>query len=144
RPSYGQLFQAAFGDSQITAKRIAFAIATYQRTLVPNQTPFDNFRAGQQNALNQQQVRGFNAVQAHDCNACHSLAGDLFTDNSFRNVGLRPNTEDLGRQIVTGNTADRGKFKVPSLRNVALKATFMHNGQFQNLNQVLGFYARAP
>ncbi|GDY00439.1 hypothetical protein LBMAG48_28420 [Phycisphaerae bacterium] len=142
-PSYTALFQAAFGDSQITASRIAMAIATYQRTLISDQSPFDSFRAGQTNALTPQQQAGFNDFQQRQCAACHSPAQDLMTDFTFRNIGLRPIAEDSGRQAITGNIADRGKFKVPSLRNVALKTTFMHNGQFQNLNQVLAFYARA-
>ncbi|MFO0856842.1 MAG: cytochrome c peroxidase [Phycisphaerales bacterium] len=143
-PSYPALFNAAFGSSQITAARIAMAIATYQRTLISDQSPFDAFRAGNPNALNPQQTQGFQEFQNHNCNACHSIAGpnqDLFTDHTFRNLGLRPIAEDNGRQAITGNAADAGRFKVPSLRNVALKRTFMHNGQFQTLPQVLGFYA---
>jgi hypothetical protein len=75
------------------------------------------------------------------CNVCHTPG--LFTDNTFRNIGLRPPAEDLGRQIVTGNPADRGRFKVPSLRNVGLRTSFMHNGQFTSLSEVVRFYARA-
>jgi cytochrome c peroxidase len=144
RPTYPELFARAFGDGEITATRIAFAIATYERTLVADQTPFDAFRGGNLNAMTPNQVAGFNQFQAHSCNVCHAVNNDLFTDQSFRNIGLRPVQEDIGRQAVTGNPADRGKFKVPSLRNVGLKRTFMHNGQFQNLNDVLAFYARAP
>lgn len=143
-PSYGDLFQAAFGDRAITARRIAFAIATYQRTLIANQTPFDAFRAGNTSAMTPGQVQGFNQFQLHNCSGCHSIVNDLFTDFTFRNIGLRPVGEDNGRQGVTGNATNRGQFKVPSLRNVGLKRTFMHNGQFTTLPQVLGFYARAP
>jgi cytochrome c peroxidase len=143
-PNYPALFQAAFGDSQITASRIAMAIATYQRTLISDQSPFDAFRAGNIDALTVQQRQGFADFQANSCAVCHNANQDLFTDHSFRNIGLRPIAEDNGRQAISGNINDRGRFKVPTLRNVALKATFMHNGQFQNLNQVLGFYARAP
>lgn len=143
-PTYGELFTRAFGDPQITARRIAFAIATYERTLISDQTPFDAFRAGVPGALTPQQVQGFNAFQASNCAVCHVVAQDLFTGQGFRNIGLRPPDEDLGRQNVTGDPADRGRFKVPTLRNVGLKRSFMHNGQFQNLGQVIGFYARAP
>lgn len=143
KPDYPELFRRAFGDDRITSARIAFALATYQRTLISNQAPFDNFRAGVPNAMTPQQVQGFNAFVASNCAACHAVNNDLFTDNTFRNIGLRPNQEDLGRQIVTGNAADRGRFKVPSLRNVGLKRTFMHNGQFTTLPQVIGFYAAA-
>lgn len=141
-PTYPELFRAAFGDEQITATRIAFAIATYERTLIADQTPWDRFQAGQQNALTPQQVQGMNAFTASNCVVCH--AGPLFSDNSFRNVGLRPPAEDTGRQVVTGNPNDRGRFRVPSLRNVGLKASFMHNGQFTSLVDVIRFYARAP
>ncbi|MFZ4573418.1 MAG: cytochrome c peroxidase [Phycisphaerales bacterium] len=145
-PSYSDLFQAAFGDSQITASRIAMAIATYERTLISDQTPFDRFRAGQTNALTAAQQRGLNAFQAPGsrCNVCHSLVDDQFTDFTFRNIGLRPPTEDRGRADITGNNNDRGKFKVPALRNAGLKRTFMHNGMFSTVAQVVGFYARAP
>ncbi len=142
-PTYTALFQAAFGDGQVTASRIAMAIATYQRTLISDQTPFDSFRAGNNAALNPQQLTGLQRFQQRQCAQCHSIANDLTTDHSFRNIGLRPVTEDIGRQGVTGNVDDRGKFKVPNLRNVALKRTFMHNGQFTTLADVLAFYARA-
>jgi cytochrome c peroxidase len=141
-PSYPDLFRAAFGDEEITARRVAFAIATYQRTLIADQTPWDRFQAGETTALTQGQQQGMQAFATSRCNQCHT--GPLFTDQTFRNLGLRPIVEDTGRQIVTNNNADRGKFKVPSLRNVGLKRTFMHNGMFQSLTQVIQFYARAP
>jgi len=143
-PGYPELFRRAFGDEQITPARIAMAIATYERTLISDQTPFDAFRAGQPGAMTPQQVQGFQAFQQSSCAVCHTVANDLFTGHTFRNIGLRPVTEDRGRQDVTGSFADRGKFKVPGLRNVGLKRTFMHNGQFQSLTSVIQFYARAP
>jgi cytochrome c peroxidase len=143
-PTYPELFEAAFGDPAITPTRIAFALATYQRTLISDQTPFDRFRAGIPNAMTPQQVQGFNAFLNSNCAVCHSVQTDQFTDHTFRNIGLRPPAEDLGRQLVTGNAADRGRFKVPSLRNVGLRQRFMHNGQFTTLAQVVAFYARAP
>ena len=140
KPSYPQLFAAAFGDGAITARRIAFAIATYERTLISNQAPFDAFRDGNPNALTSIQQAGLNTFQQANCIACHNLQNELFTDHTFRNIGLRPPPEDLGRQTVTGNPADRGRFKVPSLRNVGLKRNFMHNGQFASLLDVVRFY----
>ncbi len=137
--TYPSLFAAAFGTATITAERIAFAIATYERTLTPNQTPWDAFRDGNAAALTPNQVNGLNTLQASPCFVCHTPP--LFTNNSFQNLGLRPVAEDNGRQTVTGNVADRGRFKVPTLRNVGLKPTFMHNGQFNNLNAVIAFYA---
>lgn len=141
-PSYGELFRRAFGDSAITAARIGMAVATYERTLIADDTPWDRFQAGQTNALTQGQIAGWNFFQNSNCATCH--VPPLFTGNGFRNIGVRPPGEDLGRQIVTGNPADRGRFKVPSLRNVGLKNNFMHNGQMTTLTQVIQFYTRAP
>jgi len=137
-PTYPDLFAAAFGDGAITAQRIAFAIATYERTLVPGQTPWDAFVGGNPNALTPGQRGGWDFFRTSQCAICH--APPLFTNQTFRNIGLRPVAEDRGRQEVTNNPADRGRFKVPSLRNVGLKETFMHNGQLNSIAQVLEFY----
>lgn len=137
-PDYPSLFQAAFGDSAITAERIGFAIATYERTLVPDQTPYDLWVAGDPNAMTPDQITGLNAFRGAQCDACHS--GGEFADHTFRNIGLRPIAEDNGREAVTGLNSDRGKFRTVSLRNVGLKPTFMHNGAFTTLGQVLDFY----
>lgn len=137
--TYPQLFASAFGTPDITARRIAFALATYERTLVPDQTPWDLFQAGNPTAMTPQQINGMNVFNGPGrCNLCHTPG--LFSDRQFRNLGLRPIAEDNGRQAVTGNFADRGKFKVPSLRNAGLRTSFMHNGQFTTVGQVVGFY----
>ncbi|QQS08231.1 MAG: hypothetical protein IPK69_09515 [Phycisphaerales bacterium] len=141
-PTYPALFANAFNDAAITPARIAMAIATYERTLYPDDTPWDRFRDGDTNALTPQQRQGVGAFATSGCAACHPAP--QFTGNGFRNIGLRPNAEDLGLQNTTNNPADRGKFKVPSLRNVGLRTSLMHNGQFTNLTQVIQFYARAP
>jgi len=141
-PTYPMLFQAAFGDGRVSARRIAFAIATYERTLISNQSPFDRFTQGVPGALTAQQQAGWNAFNASNCAACHVGANQ--TGNGFRNIGLRPFAEDVGQSAITNNPADRGKFKVPNLRNVGLRGGFMHNGQFTTLNDVVAFYARAP
>ena len=133
-PSYADLFDDAFGDPAITAERIAFAIATYERTLVPDRTPFDL------GTLTPQQQQGLNVFlnPGSRCSACH--APPLLTDNTFRNIGLRPPIEDSGRQGITGNPGDLGRFKVPALRNVGLKAFYMHNGVRTTLEEVVDFY----
>jgi cytochrome c peroxidase len=137
--TYPQLFQAAFGSPAISAQRIAFALATYQRTLVPNQTPYDLFVAGNPQALTPQQQNGLNVFNGPArCHLCHTPG--LFSDGQYRNLGLRPIAQDSGRQGVTGLLQDGGKFKVPSLRNVGLRSSFMHNGQFTTLPQVFTFY----
>jgi cytochrome c peroxidase len=148
-PSYPALFQNAFGTNVITIQRIVFAIATYERTLIANQTPWDLFNAGNPTALTQNQIQGlqiFGAPPAPPgapgggggCVLCHGPP--FFTNNTFRNIGVRPPIEDLGRQNVTNNAADRGRFKVPSLRNVGLRAPFFHNGGKGTLTDVVNFY----
>ncbi|HEX8875319.1 MAG TPA: cytochrome c peroxidase [Phycisphaerales bacterium] len=152
--SYRELFRRAFGDETISARRIAFALATYQRTLVANQTPWDAFQAGNAAALTPNQQQGLQAFLAvgpntASCAVCHTppLFANVINNpappSMFRNLGLRPNNEDIGRQAVTGVPGDLGRFKVPSLRNASLKRSFMHNGQFNTIAQVLGFYAGA-
>lgn len=136
--SYGDLFLAAFGDAAITPVRIAMALATYERTLVANQTPWDRFAAGNPNALTPQQQQGMAAFGQSGCAVCHRPP--FFTDHSFRNIGIRPVQEDNGRQAVTNNPGDAGRFKVPSLRNIGLKRTFMHQGRFTTLQQVIDYY----
>lgn len=135
---YPELFQDAFGDATITAERIAFAIAAYERTLVPDETPWDRFIAGDPGALTQGQQAGWNFFRGSPCAVCH--APPVFTNQTFRNIGVRPVQDDTGRQEVTGAFPDRGRFKVPTLRNVGLKDTFMHNGRFSTLQQVIAHY----
>ncbi len=141
-PGYPELFRRAFGDTAITPARIAMAIATFERTLIADQTPWDRFIAGDTNALTRGQRDGWQAFQASNCNQCH--VPPLFTGNGFRNVGLRPPAEDRGLAEITGNNNDRGKFKVAGLRNTGLKTSFMHTGQLPSLTEVIRFYAKAP
>ena len=137
--TYPDLFQAAFGTPDVTIARVAMALATYERMLVPNQAPYDLFVAGNPQALTPQQANGLNVFNGPGrCNLCHTPG--LFSDGQFRNLGLRPIAQDSGRQAITGNPADAGKFKVPSLRNVGLRPSLMHTGQFTAVNQVFGFY----
>src|SRR5262249_35430458 len=115
-PSYPDLFAAAYGDPAITSRRIAFAVATYERTLVPDQTPWDRFNAGDSTALSEQAARGFNSfLSGGHCGICHTPP--QFLDRKFHDIGVRPASDDKGRQNVTGKAADAGKFKTPSLRN---------------------------
>ena len=137
-PTYGALFEAAFGDPEITPVRIAFAIATYERTLVANDTPFDAFVAGDTTALTAAEQAGLQFFLGSDCVVCH--APPTFTDDSFRTLGVRDPDEDAGREAVTGLASDRGGFKVPTLRNVGLKPSFMHTGEFTTLSEVIEFY----
>ncbi|MEM9378681.1 MAG: cytochrome c peroxidase [Planctomycetota bacterium] len=140
-PTYPDLFEAAFGSDEITPVRIAFALAAYQRTLVPDQSKFDRVMRGQ-DQFTQAEQRGFNAFRnpGTRCVQCHS--GSLFSDGEYHNLGLRPIAEDSGRQAVTGLFADRGRFKTPSLRNVELRERFFHTGApgIDDLRDVMDFY----
>jgi cytochrome c peroxidase len=138
-PDYPSLFAAAFGDANVTMPRIAMALGAYQRSAVPDQTPWDLHAAGVPNALTPQQLQGLQIYQGDArCDQCHPLG--LFTDGSFRALGLVPVTQDPGRGGVTGNPQDLGSFKTPSVRNAALKTTFLHTGRFTTMAQVVNFY----
>ncbi len=137
--TYPDLFANAFGDGAITPVRIAFAIATYERTLVADQTPWDLFIAGDTNALTPQQQLGWEHLRDRTvCTNCHRPP--QFTDNQFHNIGLRPASEDTGRMAVTGNANDFGEFKTPSLRNVGLKGSLMHVGWVTSAADAVDFY----
>ncbi|MCZ6658182.1 MAG: endonuclease/exonuclease/phosphatase family protein [Gammaproteobacteria bacterium] len=138
-PSYPDLFAAAFGDGEITPARIGLAIATYERTLVPDQTPWDLFIAGDETAMTEQQTLGW--IQFSDstvCDNCH--VPPEFTDHQFYNIGLRPAAEDSGRQDVTSAASDFGSFKTPTLRNVGLRKAQMHVGWITDTQDAVDFY----
>jgi len=138
-PSYPELFADAFGDSEITPVRIAMAIATYERTLVPDQSPWDLYMAGDETAMSEQQILGWEDFQEQTiCDNCH--VPPLFTDNKFHNIGLRPAEEDNGRQEVTNVSDDFGRFKTPTLRNSGLKSSLMHVGWVTDTQDAIDFY----
>ncbi len=138
---YGELVRRAFGDPAVTAQRIIYALATYQRALVPDQSPWDRFVAGNSAALTPDEQAGLALFQgAARCAQCHTPP--LFSDQSFRNLGLRPASEDIGWQLVTHDPSDRGKFKAPTLRNASLRSRFMHTGEFRTVAEVVDFYDR--
>jgi len=138
--TYPELFTDAFGDGDITASRIAFAIATYERTLVPNRTPLDSFRSGNLDALTPDQLAGFDAFWDAEarCISCH--IPPLFADGSYRNIGRRSVHDDLGRAGVTARHGDRGRFKVPTLRNSGLRKTLFHDGEATTMLDAVLFY----
>ena len=145
-PSYPELFEEAFGDSSIDAVRIAFALATYQRTLVPDQSPWDLWNGGDANAMTQDQIDGYGLLQGSTCNFCHQAP--TFANSTFFVDGVRPPAEDPGRMNVTGNFSDRGAFRVPSIRNVGIRSKLMHTGGLGSVQDILDFYGhkngRAP
>ncbi len=142
---YATVFTRVFGSPGITPTRIVFAIAAYERTLVSDQSPFDLYLAGQ-GTLTTMQSLGLLRFQTF-CNACHTdLEPAVLTQgpvlDDFRNIGVRPVAEDPGRFTVTQQLADRGRFRVPGLRNVALRGSWFHNGSQTTLAGVVDFYAR--
>jgi len=139
--SYPALFADAFGDPEISAVRIAMAIASYERTLVPDDTPWDRYLAGDDSALTSFERYGWAAFQSLKCISCHEPP--LFTNNDFANIGVRRAEHDPGRQRITGDPDDAGDMKVPSLRNAGLRARFMHTGEFRTLGEAVGFYRDA-
>ncbi len=132
--SYPELFNEAFGAPDVTPVRIAMAMATYQRTLYSDRAPFDL------GDLTAAEARGQQVFNQNDCNDCH--VAPFFSDGQFQNTGVRPAAEDTGRFVVTQNQNDMGRFRSPSLRNVELRAPYMHNGRFKTLEEVVEFYNR--
>ena len=107
-------------------------------TLVADQTPWDLYMAGDENALSQDAKFGWRVFQELRCVNCHEPP--LFTNNDYLNIGLRLAKYDLGRQAITGIEEDAGEVKVPSLRNVGLRSRFMHTGEFSRLSEAIVFY----
>ena len=127
-PTYPTLFAAAFGDPTISAARIAFALASYQRTQIPDDTPWDRYVAGDTDALDTTQKSGWIAFQAAPrCAFCHPHP--TFSDDMFHNLGLRFLAEDPGRGAISLTTIEAGAFKTPTLRNAGLRPRLFHNGQ---------------
>lgn len=137
---YPAMFAEVFGSNDITAARIAMALASYQRSLVANQTPHDVELAGTLvlTPLERQGRQVFN--QAAGCNRCHG--GALLSDNAFHYLGVRPPTADAGRMAATGLAVDRGRMRTPGLRNVELSAPYMADGRLATLEDVIEFYNR--
>ncbi|MFK5955729.1 MAG: cytochrome c peroxidase [Planctomycetota bacterium] len=134
-PTYPDLFEAAFGDPAVTPARIAFALATYERTLVPNQTPWDDYVSGNLTALTPEQEDGWIQFQGiAGCIDCHTAP--VFSDGAFHNNGIRHWRADKGRFAITGNQNELAAFKTPSLRNAGLRDRFFHGGTVVSLDQV--------
>jgi len=138
RPGYKPLFEGAFGDGEITMERIAQAIASYERTLLAGNAPYDRYRAGDKGAMSAQQVRGLELFEGKaNCATCHVSFN--FTDEMYHNLGVGA---DPGRFGVTKRDADRGRFKTPTLRNVTRTAPYMHDGSEATLRDVMLLYNR--
>ncbi|MEI9917303.1 MAG: cytochrome c peroxidase [Bacteroidota bacterium] len=164
KPYYMTLFNDAFGSSEITTDRISAALSLFCASINTNNTRFDQFNQtrftpkeitnedgsvtvtnqASQTVLNPLEVEGmFLFTQKYDCNSCHNVQtpnGYLFT-GTFANIGLDKEYTDPGRQTVTGFASDNGRFKIPSLRNVAYTGPYMHDGRFGTLEEVLQHYS---
>lgn len=148
--AYKDQFIRAFGDTSISAERLGLAIEQFEFTMISNDSKFDRYQQGDI-SLTASEERGrilffqefdpFLGQKGGECFHCHG--GFNFTNDQFMNNGLDTDIEftDLGRFIVTGDPADKARFKVPSLRNVALTPPYMHDGRFATLEEVIEHYA---
>lgn len=142
---YREDFQKVFGG-EITIDNIVKAIASFERTLLSGNSPFDRYTyGGDKNALSDQAKKGLEIFNGKGrCITCHEFVSSyaLFTDNKFHNLGVgmdKPNP-DMGRYDVTKEDKDKGAFKTPTLRNIALTAPYMHDGSEPTLEAAVEFY----
>jgi cytochrome c peroxidase len=137
---YRDQFRAVFG-ADVNLQGIAEAIAAYERTVLSTNSAFDKYAMGDRRAMDEAAARGLALFRGKArCILCHN--GPNFTDNQFHNLGVPqvgPLAEDLGRYTVTRREADKGAFKTPTLRSIALTAPYMHDGAFKTLEEVVDF-----
>jgi cytochrome c peroxidase len=140
-PGYVRGFTASFGESGITRRNIELALATYQRTIVANEAPFDRWVKGDETAIDPAAVRGFDLFNGKArCAECHS--GPSFTDGSFHDIGTAQGA-DIGRgRLFPTSVKLQHAFKTPTLRDVARRAPYMHDGSVATLEAVIALYDR--
>lgn len=136
--SYKEMFKKAFGDQEITADRIYKSIAQFEYTLISANSKYDKVKR-KESQFTESESAGYATFQ-QKCASCHST--ELFTDQSFRNIGFPLNTDsnEAGRGRVTGIATDFMSFRVPSLRNVEYTAPYGSFGQFATLKSVLDYF----
>jgi cytochrome c peroxidase len=139
-PRYPSLFQAAY-QTPPNEVGIVKALAAFQRTLIKGTSDYDRYLQGDSAALSPSAKRGkdFFFGETAECFHCHT--GLLLTDETFQNNGLYSEYKDQGRFLITGRERDKGKFRVPSLRNIELTAPYMHDGSLPTLEAVIDHYA---
>lgn len=141
--TYKQLFKEAFNIDQIDSVHVSKAMAQFIRSIVSGNSKYDKF-VRSEISLTPSEMNGLNIYMTElgDCFHCHPLTNGLGTDNQYRNNGLDSDAAmtDMGRMDVTGLPSDKGKFKVPSLRNIELTAPYMHDGRFATLEEVVDHY----
>jgi cytochrome c peroxidase len=138
---YPKLFYEAFGTEKITTIHLSRAIAQFVRTMNSFDSPYDRiFRPGGNGYFTDEELNGYDIffTEKGDCFHCHG--GVLFTDNLFHNNGLDAIPEK-GYSHISGNPLDIGKFKTPTLRNIASTGPYMHDGRYETLEEVIDFYS---
>lgn len=147
--TYKKLFRELFGQKMIDSVMVARAIAQFETTLISYNSKYDRVIRGE-DYLDDQEYEGFNLMNDQtrgDCLHCHTTDGDAlgtilgFSNNGLDAVYSLPGYIDQGLGGFTGNQEDMGKFKIPSLRNVAITGPYMHDGRFKTLEEVLDFYS---
>ena len=140
-PGYVDAFAAAFGDGEITRRKIELVIATFERSIVSGEAPFDRWIKGDETAISEPAKRGFDLFNSKaNCASCHN--GWSFTDTSFHDIGIAKG-DDIGRaRLFPKSIKLRYAFKTPTLRDVAHRAPYMHNGSVATLDEVIDLYDR--
>ena len=148
--AYRNDFAAAFGPGPVTMRKAEMAVASFERTLISGNSPFDRYQfGGDKTALSPAAIRGlaiFTDKERGNCATCHTIEKDyaLFTDGKFHNLGAGMNADgeltDLGRYNQTKVETDRGAFRTPTLRNIAKTGPYMHDGSKKTLDEVVDFY----
>lgn len=149
-PAYKALFAQAFGPGPVTIAKVEMAIASFERTLISANSPFDRYQfGGDKTAMPPAAIRGlalFKDSNKTNCVKCHTMEASyaLFADGKFHNLGVGMNAEgeltDTGRFDQTKLEADKGAFRTPTLRNVAITGPWMHDGSAKTLRRVVDFY----
>jgi cytochrome c peroxidase len=136
---YPTMFKRAFGDTVVTSERLLKSLSQFLALMISSNSKFDKFMNGKEK-FSDQEMKGLKLFRSK-CESCHKEP--LFTDNSYRNIGLAPDTalHDKGRGFITGIENDNNKFKVPSLRNVEMTYPYAHDGRFKKLKDVIAHYA---
>lgn len=138
---YRKLFSRVFGSEEVNIDNVAKAIATFERTVLSGNSPYDKYLAGNRKALSAAQVRGMDVyLNKAKCDQCHE--GINFTTNAYHNLGVGTDkpSPDVGRYAVTRNDRDWGAFKTPTLRDIAKTAPYMHDGSLKTLEEVVDYY----
>lgn len=138
-PTYPDMFEAVYGDPEVTPVKIIFAIANYERTLVSDETVLDQWLKNEIEEFPPEFQQGFDLFQVDgNCTSCHVFPNT--SDGGFHNIGVRPDSDDLGRQNFTGSAFDAAAFKTPNIRNSKLRVPLFHNGGKDTVREVIEFY----